>query len=188
MPSPPGTLDCSKAPHPMKIEGKAYRPADFAAHLAALPASAWQPSLIVLHHCAAPSLKQRPVGFVAQHMRNLQDYYERKGWSAGPHLFIDEDEIWTFSPLTARGVHAVSFNETGIGIEMLGDYDHEDPWSGRGLQVLTTACRAIKLLMAKYHIPESGIRFHRDDPKTDKSDPGTKITKAKFFKLLHSIP
>lgn len=171
----------------MKIEGKPYKPAEFAAHLAALVPGPWKPSLIVIHHCSAPSLQQRPVGFIAQHMLNLQDYYERKGWSAGPHMFVDEDEIWTFSPLTARGVHAVSFNASGIGIEMLGDYDEEDPWSGRGLQVLTTTCRAVKLLMAKFNLPESAIRFHRDDPKTNKTCPGTKITKERFLQLLRSI-
>jgi hypothetical protein len=172
----------------MKIEGKPYRPAAFAAYLAALPASPWQPSLIVIHHCVAPSLSQRPKGFTAQHMLNLQDYYEKKGWSAGPHLFVDDDEIWTFSPLTARGVHAPSFNATGIGIEMLGDYDLEDPWSGRGLAVLTTTCQAVKLLMAKFHLPATAIRFHRDDPKTAKTDPGIKITKNRFLKLLRSFP
>ena len=40
--------------------------------------------------------------------------------------------------MTAHGVHAVSFNSTGVGIEMLGNYDIEDPRTGRGLQVLTT--------------------------------------------------
>ncbi len=167
----------------MKILGKPYTPDEFGTYLAALT-PVWKPTLIVIHHCAAPSLAQRPHGFTSQHMLNLQDFYEGKGWSAGPHLFLDEDQIWTFSPLIARGVHAVSFNSNGIGIEMLGDYDSEDPWSGRGLQVLTTTCKAVKMLQKKFNIPDSGIRFHRDDVRTNKSCPGRKITKPVFMELL----
>lgn len=120
-------------------------------------------------------------------MRNLQDFYEGKGWSAGPHLFTDDDQIWTFSPMTARGVHAVSFNATGIGIEMLGDYDTEDPWSGRGLAVLTTTCRAVKALLTRLGLTQAAIRFHRDDPKTTKTCPGKKVTKAQFLELLAKV-
>jgi N-acetyl-anhydromuramyl-L-alanine amidase AmpD len=117
-------------------------------------------------------------------MRNLQDYYESKGWSAGPHLFTDDDQVWTFSPMTARGVHAVSFNSTGIGIEMIGDYDTEDPWTGRGLQVLTTTCLAVKAILARLQLTPAAIRFHRDDPRATKTCPGKKITKEAFLAHL----
>ena len=76
----------------MKILGRAYRPDEFAAYLQTLKWTVWKPSLVVIHHCAAPSLAQRPHGFIDQHMRNLQDFYESKGWSAGPHLFVDDDQ------------------------------------------------------------------------------------------------
>jgi hypothetical protein len=168
----------------MHILGKPYSTPEFAAYLTALKLGKWKPTVIVIHHCAEPSLAQRPKGFQPQHMLNLQDFYEGKGWSAGPHLFIDEDQVWTFSPLTARGVHAVSFNANGIGIEMLGDYDTEDPKTGRGQQVLATTARTVKLLMAKFDIPITGIRFHRDDPKTTKTCPGRKITKGYFLDLV----
>lgn len=171
----------------MKIEGKPYSHSEFKAYLDTLKPGAWKPSLIVIHHCAAPSLKQRPIGFIPQHMLNLQDFYEGKGWSAGPHLFTDDDQIWTFSPLTARGVHAVSFNATGIGIEMLGDYDSEDPWQGRGLDVLRTTCVAVLALMKKFGLDEKSIRFHRDDPKTNKTCPGRKISKDKFLEFLQEV-
>ncbi len=167
----------------MKIIGKPFSASEFPAYLETVKPG-WSPTLIVVHHCAAPSLAQRPNGFTSQHMLNLQDFYEDKGWSAGPHLFTDEDQIWTFSPLSARGVHAVSFNRNGIGIEMLGDYDTEDPWTGRGLQVLTTTCRAIKALQKKFGIPDTGIRFHRDDPRTNKTCPGRKIQKQQFLDFL----
>ncbi len=170
----------------MKILGKPYSSDEFAVYLDALK-PAWKPSLIVIHHCAAPSLAQRPHGFTSQHMLNLQDFYEGKGWRAGPHLFVDEDQVWAFSPLTARGVHAISFNRVGIGIEMLGDYDTEDPWTGRGREVLTTTCLAVKSLMRKFGIPAAGIMFHRDDPRTTKTCPGRKISKAAFLAHLQIV-
>lgn len=171
----------------MKIVGKPLKIAEFAAYIAALELKTWRPSLVVIHHCAAPSLAQRPVGWVPQHMLNLQDFYEKKGWSAGPHIFTDEDEAWLFSPLDARGVHAVSFNATGWGIEMLGDYDSEDPWSGRGLKVLTTAAEVAAILLRKIGRDETAIRFHRDDPKTSKTCPGRKVDKDRFVKLVRDF-
>ena len=169
----------------MKIEGKPYSPADFATHVAGLVMGDWRPSQIVIHHCSAPSLAQRPKGFIPQHMLNLKEYYEGKKWSAGPHLFTDDSRIWTFSPMTAPGVHAVSFNRTSIGIEMLGDYDDEDPWSGRGLQVLTTTAKAVHALLRKFQLdPAKAVRFHREDPKTQKTCPGIKINKAAFMAFL----
>lgn len=168
----------------MTIEGKPYTVLGYLAYLQALKTGSWRPSYVVIHHCAAPSLKQRPWGFQPQHMQNLKEYYEKKGWKSGPHLFVDDDQIWTFSPLTARGTHAVSYNANGIGIEMLGDYDNEDPWSGRGLKVLQMTAAATGLLLAKFGLGRDRVKFHRDDPKTDKSCPGRKITKEAFLKLL----
>ncbi len=168
----------------MKIEGKPYSVTGYIAYLAALQTGPWRPSYVVIHHCAAPSLAQRPHGFQPQHMENLKDYYEQKNWSSGPHLFVDDSKIWTFSPLTARGTHAVSYNANGIGIEMLGDYDREDPWSGRGRQVLQNTAAATGLLLAKFGLGKDRVKFHRDDPKTDKTCPGKLITKEAFLKLL----
>jgi len=175
----------------MNILAKSYDRGDFPAYLASLQWIKWTPTLIVMHHTAAPSLFQRPHGLSRQHIDNLKWYYENEAagapWSAGPNLFVDDRQIWTFSPLTARGVHAVSYNATGIGIEMLGDYDSEDPWSGRGLQVLTTTCHAVKALLARLSLTPAAIRFHRDDPKTSKTCPGRKITKEAFLAHLAKV-
>lgn len=168
----------------MKIVNKPFTLPELPAYLATLQKSSWKPKYIVIHHTAAPSLRQRPHGFTSQHMLNIQDFYEGKGWSAGPHIFTDEDQAWMFTPLTQRGVHAVSFNSNSIGIEMLGDYDVEDPWTGRGLATLQNTAAVVKLLMKKYGLTKNDIRFHRDDPKTNKSCPGKKISKDKFLQLL----
>lgn len=63
---------------------------------------------------------------------HLRDYYrDTLGWSAGPHLFIDERFIWLMTPLADIGIHAKwgnAFRASGalhysIGIEMIGCYE-----------------------------------------------------------------
>jgi len=171
----------------MEIVGKAFAAVAFPAYLETLRWEAWKPTGITIHHCAAPSLAQRPKGFARAHMENLAYYYgARLGWATGPHLFVDEDEIWVFTPLTVRGTHAHSFNRTDIGIEMLGNFDVEDPWSGRGLAVLETTAAAVVALQRR--LPEIGVvRFHRDDPRTDKTCPGTRLEKERFLRLVEVI-
>ena len=139
---------------------------------------------ITIHHTAAPSLAQRPSGFLETHMHNFRSYYRGLGWSSGPHFFIDEDQAWAFSPIAKPGIHAKSFNRTHIGIEMLGDYDREDPWSGRGLQVLTMTAAIVAELLRSLNLDLSAVNFHREDPKSDKTCPGRRIEKAKFLQII----
>jgi len=168
----------------MKIVGKGFSREAFEAYVGGVELEAWVPELIVVHHTAAPSLAMRPKGFTAQHMENLAHYYGTElGWSAGPHLFVDDHLIWVFSPLDRRGVHAKSFNRLGWGIEMLGDFDSEDPWSGRGLAVLENTRAAIAALDAR--LPRRPmIKFHREDAYTNKTCPGTRIGKEEFLEFL----
>jgi hypothetical protein len=142
---------------------------------------------ITIHHMAAPSLAQRPQGLLTQHMLNLRSFYrDSKGWSSGPHFFLDEDQIWPFTPANFRGVHAKSFNSAYLGLEMLGDYDSEDPWSGRGLKVLTMTATTVAAILKATGWPIERINFHRDDPKTTKTCPGTLIPKSRFLDLVRS--
>jgi len=143
---------------------------------------------VTIHHTGAPSLAQRPKGFVAQHILNIKSYYESLGWNRGPHLFIDEDQIFGMTPLNVPGIHAVSFNRSSIGIEILGDYDSEDPLSGRGLQCLKNTAAAAKALFEWLDIPvnETTLKFHRDDPKTSKTCPGKRVKKDWFISLMNS--
>jgi N-acetylmuramoyl-L-alanine amidase CwlA len=162
------------------IENKGLSIEAFKQHVAGLKLS-WKPKFVVIHHTAAPSLAQRPNGFTEQHMRNIESFYEEKGWSAGPHLFIDDDQVWLFSTLEKKGVHAVAFNVNGIGIEMLGNYDVEDPKSGRGYLIITNTAKAVAILLKKLGLTNDSIRFHRDDPNTSKTCPGTKVEKSWFI-------
>ena len=139
---------------------------------------------ITLHHTFSPSLAQRPQGFKIQHMRNLENYYKNElGWSAGPHLFVDEDQVFGLSSLERRGVHAKSFNATHIGIEVLGDYDGaEDPKSGRGLACWKMAMAVVGAFPES--IGGSSWNFHRDDPLTSKTCPGKLVEKEWVASLI----
>jgi hypothetical protein len=53
--------------------------------------------------------------------------------------------------------------------------------------VLTTTAKVVKSLLAKLKLDSSAVRFHRDDPKTRKSCPGSRIAKADFLGLLSSV-
>lgn len=144
---------------------------------------------VTIHHTAAPSLATRPRGLTRTHIENIRDFYrDTKGWSSGPHFFTDEDEIMGMCPLNEQGVHAVSFNATHIGIEMLGDYDVENPKTGRGKQVIEISVAATALLLHKLGLNANTttLKFHRDDPATTKTCPGVRIEKTWFLGLVQA--
>jgi hypothetical protein len=155
------------------------------AFLGALPwgDQAWRG--VCIHHTSAPSLAMRPNGLTDQHIINIRDHYrDKKRWSSGPHLFIDDFRIMGMCPLTERGVHAEGFNRSYIGVEMLGDYDNESVVSGRGAVVIrrTQEVAAMLLLAMSKEVTNETLKFHRDDVKnTKKSCPGTRVDKQDFM-------
>jgi hypothetical protein len=166
--------------------GKVWSNSSFKDYLKTIQKPSWVRT-VTLHHTAAPSLAQRPTGLTIQHINNIASYYKNKlGWNRGPHLFIDENEIFGMTPLTTPGIHAVSFNSSSIGIEVLGDYDVEDPLSGRGLECwkVTAQCTADLLQWIGVEPSSKTVLFHRDDPKTSKSCPGKKVTKDWILNLI----
>ena len=166
--------------------GKVWTTNGLREYLSTINAPKWCTG-ICIHHTAAPSLKQRPRGYTAQHIENMKyGYVHDRKWSAGPHFYTDDDQIWGMTPPNVRGVHAVAFNSNSIGIEVLGDYDSEDPMMGRGAACWAMTAEAIKVIMEWLKLPinESTIRFHREDPKTNKTCPGSKITKAWLLRLI----
>ncbi len=181
--------------------GKVWTPASLAEYLKGRAKPAWVKS-ITLHHTAEPSLAQRLNGLTIQHIINIREYYKKPklvkgvmkpGWKSGPHLFIDEDEIFGMCDLAVKGVHAVSFNSSSLGIEVLGSYDvgAEDPKSGRGLRCWMNAAAATKVLLDWLGLQKSEhtILFHRDDPETSKTCPGSAVTKDWFLNLIPgSVP
>lgn len=168
--------------------GRVWTPESLGQYLATIDKPDWCEA-ITLHHTADPSLADRPKGFTIRHIENIRDYYiNKKGWSAGPHLFIDEDQIFGMCDLRKNGVHAISFNSYAIGIEVLGNYDSEDPKSGRGLACWQTAAAAVRVLLPwlGFDANLETILFHRDDEETDKSCPGTLVEKDWVLALIAS--
>lgn len=136
---------------------------------------------VTIHHTAYPNLAMRPKGFTVQHMRNIAHGYKARGWSSGPHLFIDEDEAFGMTPLGRPGTHAISFNSTHVGVELLGDFDdHYETSSARGRQVIANGARMVAAVCASQGWDESSVNLHRNDPKTKKSCPGSHFPAAEF--------
>ena len=161
--------------------GKAWSRAELRAHLSTLKRPAWVKG-ITFHHTAEPSLAHKAWGngWNAQLIANMRDGYKEKGWSSGPHFYPDDHEIWGLTPPTEKGTHAKSFNGTHLGIEVLGNFDQQDHLSGRGARCWQHAfeCAAELLLWLGLPATEATLNFHRGDPKTSKSCPGTRINKS----------
>lgn len=164
------------------IVGKAFTAGEFDAYCKTLTWNAWKPSFVVLHNTAFPDLAMRPLGFQQQHMANMTtDYRDKKKWSAGPHLFVDDHKIWAFTPLTTQGVHSPSWNDVAIGVEMLGQYSKDEFDSGRGLAVRKNAVQAVASLSRALGLSPDTIRLHKEDPRTDHKDcPGKSVSKPAF--------
>ena len=162
-----------------KIIGQSFSPATFADYCNTIHWTTWRPSFIVLHNTAVPTLAQRPNGLSHQNILDLEVYYrDNQHWSAGPHLFVDDRQIWVFTPLTVHGVHSPSWNNVALGIEMLGDYAKEDFNSGRGLAVQQNAISAIATLTSVLGLDPNSMKLHKEDPLTTHICPGANVNKA----------
>ena len=164
------------------IVGKAFDAEGFAAYCATLKWDKWKPSFIAIHNTGNPDLAMRPKGFEQKHMGFLEHYYKvEQKWRAGPHLFVDDNKIWVFTPLTTQGRHSPSWNEIAIGVEMLGNYNKDSFSSGRGLAVRRNAVRAVAALSKALGLSPDTIRFHKEDTATThKECPGKNVSKAEF--------
>lgn len=153
----------------------------------------WRPSKIVWHNTAAPSLHQWIVSAAADRKKGLipgesrinsleRFFRHDNGWSGCPHLFIANDYIWEMNSLTAPGVHSPSFNHTAIGIEMIGDFSHEDDDAGEGLKVKNNTIFATALLCAELGLEPKPdvILLHKEDRRTTHDCPGKDIALDKL--------
>lgn len=177
---------------------KPFKQEEFGKYVAGLIWNRWRPIGITLHNTALPTIDQwektaaqdlaagRYPG--TSRIRSLESFFkDQQHWSGGPHLFIDENVIWVFNPLTEPGVHSPSWNSTHIGIECIGDYAKEDDDSGPGLKIKLNAIYAMSVLCSTLGIPavnpydpdniarsirQPGIFLHKQDPKTTHDCPG----------------
>ena len=169
------------------IVGKSFSPTEFDDYTKKLVWKDWKPQFITIHNTAIPSLAQRPDGFTRQHILNLESYFKNdRKWSGGPHLFIDDKQIWVFNPLTLPGVHSPSWNRTAIGIEMLGDFNKESFTSGRGNLVRLNTIRAVAALNLALGFKPDNWKFHVEDTRSDHDCPG-KNARAERANLVRDI-
>lgn len=161
------------------IVGLSFDAPGFDVYAKSLAWTSWRPSFITLHNTATPNLAQRPNGFEKKHIQNLVGYYrDTNGWSAGPHLFVDDRQIWVFTPLTTTGRHSPGFNQSAIGIEMLGDYATDSFDTGRGAAVRKNAVCAMASLCGALGLDPATIKLHKEDPQTTHDCPGKKVSKS----------
>lgn len=169
------------------IVGKSFSPTEFDKYVKTLVWKDWKPQFITIHNTAIPSLAQRPDGFTRQHILNLESYFKNdRKWSGGPHLFIDDKQIWVFNPLTLPGVHSPSWNRTAIGIEMLGDFNKESFTNGRGNLVRINTVAAVAALSNVLGFKSDSWKFHVEDKRSDHDCPG-KNARAERTNLVMEI-
>ena len=165
------------------IVGESFSLAEFDRYVAGLAFVSWRPSFVVLHNTASPKLSQWHSVPGEQRMRNLEHYYrDTQHWSAGPHLFVADDKIWVFTPLTVKGVHSPSWNAISWGVEMVGDYGHE----ALNPEVYENTISALVTLHAKLGLDSHTLRFHKEDPATTHNCPGKNVHKDKVIADLHN--
>jgi peptidoglycan hydrolase-like protein with peptidoglycan-binding domain len=158
------------------IIGRGFRAAEFKEYVGTLRFTDWRPQFAVVHNTSAPRLSQWHSHPGEVRMRNLESYYrDDQHWSAGPHLFVADDLIWVFTPLTTSGTHSPSWNGVSWGMELVGEYD-EEPFNPA---VRENAVDALATLHAWRGLDPDTIHFHKEDPlTTHKSCPGKNVNKA----------
>lgn len=155
------------------IVARSFPVGAFPGYVASLRWTGWRPAFLTVHNTAIPSLAQRPHGLTRANIAALENYYKNeKGWPAGPHLFIDDKQIWVFTALTTSGIHSPSWNGTAIGIEMLGDYARESFTAGRGLLVRRHTVVAMAALNRALGFKAEDFRFHVEDRRSSHNCPG----------------
>jgi hypothetical protein len=170
------------------IIGKNFSQQDFDSYCHSIQWTAWRPSFIVLHNTASPSLTDRPNGLTREHIENLEAFFrDKQKWSAGPHLFIDDKQIWVFTPLNVSGTHSPSWNKVALGIEMLGDYEKEAFDSGRGLLVRENTIAAMATLSAILGLDPATMKLHKEDPATTHACPGKNVRKLEMIQAVQDL-
>jgi hypothetical protein len=147
-----------------------------------LPRSAWGakkatkpyepmlPDRISVHHTEAfQAFSQTDA---AQEMRVIQNFHQKgRGWiDIAYHFVIDgSGRIWEGRPVGVVGAHVKNKNDGNIGISLMGDF-HAPKNNQPSMAQIQSLVTLLKYLTAKYQIPVSRIKGHRD--QEDTSCPG----------------
>ncbi len=145
------------------IVGQGFTPDQLEEHVHSLKFGLWRPQFVVLHNTQVPRMSEWHRVPGAQRMQGLQRYYrDELHWSAGPHLFVADDRIWIFTPLTLPGIHSPSWTGVAWGVEVVGDYDREPLPAA----VRANTVSALATLHALAGLDPGTLRLHREDPRT----------------------
>lgn len=194
--------------------GKGLTLPQFRQYVASYHFGSVPPDYVVLHHTAVPSASwaRYPSGAVwdageagmdeqqiyhkrLNQLNSLMRYYrDSKGWSAGPHLFVDERYIWLFTPMYDVGIHAAqgnSYRDSGhklhysIGIEVVGYYEKvvwPTPVAANVAVAVATLARQLRTFGYIDKPWAGGISSHRNYNKP--SCPGAKIVPSYYMPIL----
>ncbi len=180
------------------FDGKPYTRVQLQAHINSCDFSRWKrkdgtigkPGFIALHNTSSPTIQVWQSWSPEkrqQYIQNMQPYYEKMGWRGGPHFFVTPQQdicAFGFNDLMAAGTHASCFNNTSIGIEMVGEFDQEPFDSGPGAQVADNAIFLMALLHNKigiiptpYVYDQRGLHFHVECKADNHDCPGRFVQK-----------
>lgn len=191
----------------MNLVGKKFTHTEFKAYLDSLVVSKWV-KFVVVHNTSEPDIalyhqwethQGKHVNWTAeQWLRNLSSYYSSMGWSGGPHLFIPPtpDTILILNSLTTHGVHTPSWNTISLGVETVGEFEHEpfgDPTRDNLVFALAALHQKFGLNPVDYQIGVKGLHFHKEDhATTHKTCPGKNMVKSDLVSrvavAMHIVP
>lgn len=159
------------------VVGTGFTADAFDAYVDGVQLGAWSPEFVVLHNTAIPTLADWHKVPGARRMQGLVSYYrDDQKWSGGPHLFVADDLIWVFTPLTVPGVHAPSWNGVAWGVETVGDYAKEQLTAA----VRGNLVRALAALHRRGELDPDDLKLHKQDPKTThKGCPGVYLASVR---------
>jgi hypothetical protein len=165
------------------IVGRGFSAAEFHEYVSELVWQAWRPQFVVVHNMAEPKFAEWHNVSGTMRMANLERYYrDVQHWSAGPHLFVADDLIWVFTPLTTPGVHSPSWNAISWGMELVGDYATES-----FTPVRDNAIAALAALHSVAGLDPTTMRFHKEDPRTThKGCPGKNVVKPALIAAVEA--
>jgi len=205
--------------------GQALTPKEFASYVSTYNFGTIPPSYLVIHHTYKPDASWAPIsgdqstwwdrneaGLSNDQIRDkrkpqldsIMAYYrDYHGWSAGPHLFVDERWIWLFTPMDTVGIHAASGNSYtdasglhySVGIEVVGYFENVG-WPVTIQKNLQVAVQTLKARLKNFDIVyhegpkntpaahDHSISFHRDYNKD--ACPGAVITPEYAIPILRT--
>lgn len=78
---------------------------------------------VVIHHTAKPTVEDWAQCGWECRKEAMRLYYQNVlGWDSGPHIFVSDEGMGLFSPLSKPGTGVVGHNSDTIHIEIVGDY------------------------------------------------------------------